>query len=135
MRYPIRTDAYPFDTDAFRQGLGAYRARRFFDAHEHWEELWLDEEDADLRHLLQGLIQIATALHKLLHGVAPRGCPTLLEKAVRHFAALPDAYRGMSLPPLRAAVERLRPEVCRLVEAARSDLEPALIPAIDPPAV
>jgi len=125
---------HPFDSEAFRKGMDAYRARRFYDAHEHWEELWIDEEDETLRRFLQTLIQITTALHKLLHGVAPRGCPTLLEKVTKNLAALPDAYRGMALGPLRDAVARLQPEVARLVEAGRSDLDPALIPVIEAPA-
>jgi hypothetical protein len=47
------------------RGARLFDAGAFFEAHEVWEERWRVEPDADRRRLLQGLIQIAAAFHKL----------------------------------------------------------------------
>jgi len=39
---------------AFERGCALFDSRRFFEAHEAWEELWLEESGAR-RTLLQGL--------------------------------------------------------------------------------
>ncbi len=53
----------------FERGRTLFNAGRFFEAHEAWEELWR-EERGDARRRLQGLIQIAAALHKARAGAA-----------------------------------------------------------------
>ena len=46
----------------FRQGLEAFNSSRFFQAHEHWEEVWLETPEPE-KTFLQGLIQIAAGFH------------------------------------------------------------------------
>lgn len=59
------------------EGRSHFNARRYFEAHEIWEELWLVEK-GPARRMLQGLIQIAAGFHKAGLG-APRPCVRLLE--------------------------------------------------------
>jgi len=73
--------------------------------------------DDDTRALLQALIQIASAMHKVCENVGPRGALHLLERASGRLAALPDddavnAARaelkesfGVELTEIGAAVE------------------------------
>jgi len=42
--------------DLFLRGLEAYHSGEYFDAHEHWEDLWSDYHFED-RRFIQGLIQ------------------------------------------------------------------------------
>lgn len=50
------------DTEAFARACAHFDAGEYFDAHEVWEELW--NEASGPRHAyLQGLIQVAVALH------------------------------------------------------------------------
>ncbi len=50
--------------ELFRLGREAFRAHDFYEAHEHWEELWTDHRlpDADF---IQGLIQLAVGCYHL----------------------------------------------------------------------
>lgn len=68
------------DAPELRSGLRAYRAGRYFEAHEEWEERWRGETDPDRRLLLQALVQLAAAAHKRASGIRPGGAPALLAK-------------------------------------------------------
>jgi len=46
----------------FQQGIQAFNEGRFYDAHEEWEHIWLEEKGAD-KPFYQGLIQIAAGFH------------------------------------------------------------------------
>jgi predicted metal-dependent hydrolase len=92
-------------------GAADFDARRFFDAHERWEEVW-DEADDPERRWLQGMIQVATGLHKLAAG-RPDVCHKLLDKAIAKLDGAPAAWEGFALErlgrdaaALRAAIER-----------------------------
>ncbi len=84
------------------QGVGEFNAGRFFEAHEFWEDLWLETVGHE-RLLLQGLIQIAAGYLKAESG--NRGATIkLLTKGlnlVRQF--LPRAL-GLELQPFVQAV-------------------------------
>jgi len=51
----------------FLEGIDHFNSRRFWEAHEAWETLWLEAE-SDLDQYLQGLIQIAAAYHHIQRG-------------------------------------------------------------------
>lgn len=53
---------------AFDQGVQAWQHGRFFEAHEHWEDVWREATDVAIRRGLQGLVQLAASLHKLEQG-------------------------------------------------------------------
>jgi predicted metal-dependent hydrolase len=62
---------------------------RFFEAHEAWEEHWLAEKDPTRRLLLQGLIQIASAFHKLLAMSQPESAARLLARGLAKLEQCP----------------------------------------------
>jgi len=81
------------EVEAFARGVELFNARRFFDAHEVWEEIWLPATGHEKR-FLQGLIQIAAAFHhhsrkNLL------GTESLLRAGVTKLASAPQSYRGI----------------------------------------
>jgi len=77
-------------SEAIERGRDLFNRKRFFEAHEAWEEAWLREE-GELRLLLQGLIQIAAALHKTERGDNPSGCVRLLEWGLAKIEGRADA--------------------------------------------
>lgn len=93
-------------------GLDDYRAGRYFEAHERWEELWLAETDLARKRLLQALIQIAAAMHKLHRQGHREAALRLLSRAQ---AKLPEGEGAAG--QLRVRVERaaglLRAEIER----------------------
>jgi predicted metal-dependent hydrolase len=82
------------------EGREAFRRGDFYEAHELWEEVWNEVDDPD-RTWIQGLIQVATALHKLARG-RDDVCATLLRKAL---PKLEDAPPSLDEVNVRAARE------------------------------
>ena len=45
-----------------REGLRCFHSGAFFEAHEHWESVWLAAQEPE-KTFLQGLIQVAASFH------------------------------------------------------------------------
>ncbi|MBK8259140.1 MAG: DUF309 domain-containing protein [Polyangiaceae bacterium] len=114
----------------FEEGLAAYEAGHYYDAHEKWEEIWNEEEDDDHRLFLQALIQITSALHKVTHGVEPRGALRLLDRALEKTENLPPSHGGIALQAMRQGVMRFRKEVERALSDDIKSVDLSLVPPI-----
>lgn len=91
---------------ALDAGLVAYRAGRYFEAHERWEESWRAERRPAHRLMLQALIQLAAALHKQATGIRPGGAPALLHRAATKLDRLAaEGERPFHLDPATLAVQ------------------------------
>jgi uncharacterized protein len=89
------------ESEQFRHGVTLFNARKFFEAHEVWEELWLAESGPE-KTFLQGLIQLAAAFHHHDRGNS-RGAKSLLAAGLAKLRHFPDEYREMALAELRMA--------------------------------
>jgi predicted metal-dependent hydrolase len=87
------------------EGRAAFNRGEFYEAHESWEEVW-DEIDDPERRWVQGMIQIATGLHKLQR-FRSDVCLTLLRKALGKLEGAPDALDGIDLAQMRRDAERV----------------------------
>ena len=67
------------------KGAAEWDERRFFDAHETWEELWM-EEPRPIRSFFQGLILLAAGLHHWTGTHKPRGVQTKLATGIERLA-------------------------------------------------
>jgi predicted metal-dependent hydrolase len=85
----------------FRRGLEQFNARKFFDAHESWEEIWLSSPEPH-KTFLQGIIQISAAFHHYTCGNM-QGTRSLLEAGLRRVGLFPAQYSGIHLELLREA--------------------------------
>ena len=86
----------------FQKGLEAFNSAHFYDAHEHWEEVWLETLNPE-KMFLQGLIQVAAAFHH--YSRANRlGCRNLLRAGLAKLDQFPDKHYGLAIEPLRASV-------------------------------
>jgi predicted metal-dependent hydrolase len=116
---------------SFQRGIDEYLAGRHYEAHEFWEELWQVEADEDQRRFLQALIQVASAVHKAVNDVAPRGSLRLLDSATEKLHGLGDAFLGVDLAALREGMGSCRSEVARQLEAGgHCQLEAVHIPPL-----
>ncbi len=77
---------------AFEAGAREFDAGAFWTAHEVWEEHWRGSTDATARLALQGLIQIAAALHKLVVTNSPDSAARLFAKGLAKLDALPADF-------------------------------------------
>jgi predicted metal-dependent hydrolase len=115
----------------FQKGAKAYQQGDHYESHEFWEDLWQDEADDDRHRCLQGLIQVASAVHKARNDVGPRGCVRLVDRALEHFDGLPDGFLGVELSSLREGMLRLRAEVERqLANDGHCRIDDAFVPTL-----
>jgi predicted metal-dependent hydrolase len=82
------------------EGRAAFRRGEFYEAHEHWEQVWDVADDPD-RTWIQGMIQIATGLHKLARGRSDI-CERLLRRALTKLTDAPPVLDGMNLAQMVA---------------------------------
>jgi uncharacterized protein len=83
---------------ALATGLECYQNGKFFEAHEHWESVWLGLEEPE-KSFLQALIQTTAAFHHYEMGNAA-GAASLLRRALRRLELCPAAFGGVATGPL-----------------------------------
>jgi predicted metal-dependent hydrolase len=107
---------------ALAEGLGCYHRGEFFEAHEHWELVWLQLEEPE-KSFLQAVIQTTAAFHHFQTGNLI-GAASLLGRALRRMDGCPACFAGVE-------VERLREEVRKWVVALESGAHvPEKVPEI-----
>lgn len=93
---------FNWNTGPLAQGLHCYRAQQFFEAHEHWESVWLTLSEPE-KSFLQAVIQITAAFHHL-HSHNVPGAVSLMRKALRRLDRCPSPYCCLDLNLLRQQV-------------------------------
>ena len=88
----------------FEEGLAHFNARKFFEAHEFWEEIWLVEPEPE-KTFLQGLIQVTAAFHHRERG-NPEGVELLLAAGIVKLLRFPEDHRGLAIGELRENAKR-----------------------------
>ncbi len=86
----------------YEKGLEAFNSAHFYDAHEHWEEVWLETPNPD-KKFLQGLIQVAAAFHHYFRANL-QGTRNLLQAGLLKLDCFPDVHGGLEIEELREAV-------------------------------
>jgi uncharacterized protein len=87
-----------------REGRRCYDAGAFFEAHEHWELVWLGAPEPE-KTFLQALIQVAASYHHFQRGNRA-GATSLLQSALRRLDAYADCFGGVEVAPLREAIQQ-----------------------------
>ena len=103
---------------AFKRGLEAIRAGRYFAAHEELEDAWRAAA-AEERDFFQGLVHVAVAWYQAGRG-RPVATARQLEKAARRLAAFAPAHRGVDVAGVLAQVDAAQARVA----AGSLDLDP-----------
>ncbi len=113
-----------WDLPSYGRGIQLYNERKFFDAHEVLEDVWRAAPPED-KKFLQGLIQLAVALHHHSRGNLV-GARSLMTRAARNLSTYPHHYGGIDVATLL--------EGMRQCEAALSaGLPLPCIPLLHPP--
>jgi predicted metal-dependent hydrolase len=86
----------------YQKGLEAFNSAHFYDAHEHWEEVWLETPNPD-KKFLQGLIQVAAAFHHYSRANL-LGTRNLLQEGLLKLDSFPEVHGGLEIEELREAV-------------------------------
>ncbi len=84
------------------EGMRCFECGEFFEAHEHWEVIWLKAEEPE-KTFLQGLIQVAASFHHFQRGNTA-GTVSLLRSALHRLDRYPENFSGIAVTPLRATL-------------------------------
>lgn len=84
--------AYPRE---YLKGIEHFNARRYFEAHEEWEEVWL-RSSGDMKTFYQMLIQAAVGLHHFENGNA-RGVRGMYRAVMEKAPRLPSIFMSMDV--------------------------------------
>lgn len=93
------TIEFNWATGPLAEGLRCYRTQRFFEAHEHWEAVWLTLSEPE-KSFLQSLVQISAAFHHLSRGNRI-GAISLLSRALRRLERSPSHFCGVDVARIR----------------------------------
>jgi len=85
----------------FHKGIDAFNNRRFYDAHEFWEELWLEHKLKDAA-FIQGLIQLAVSYFHYYNGNL-KGARSMAKKCLFKFEPF-EFIRGIDVGILRSKI-------------------------------
>ena len=89
----------------FQKGIQAFNKKKFYDAHEYWEELWLEYKLDDAK-FIQGLIQLAVSYFHLFNQNL-NGARSMIRKSLGKFESF-DKARGMDVAKLSKEVLRVQ---------------------------
>jgi predicted metal-dependent hydrolase len=92
------------DRDGFARGIQLFNKAEFFEAHEVLEDVWRAASLPE-KKFLQGIIQIAVALHHYSRGNQV-GAQSLMRRAVRNLSGYADGSGGIKLHHLLRDVRR-----------------------------
>ena len=90
------------DLTLYARGIEFFNSGEFYDAHEVLEDVWREEQGPQ-KLFLQGLIQVAVALHHHSTGNIV-GCRSLLKRAGRNLSSYPENYSNLNLTQFRESV-------------------------------
>src|SRR5438270_9352140 len=95
--------ATPYDP-RYLSGIVLFNRGDFFEAHELWEDLWVDSAGPE-RSFYQGLIQAVVGLCHFCNGNL-RGAVKLFHSSRRYLAAGGAAFQGLDLDDFNQRMER-----------------------------
>lgn len=114
------------DRSELARGASEWDDRRFFDAHETWEEIW-QEERRPIRSFYQGLILLAAGLHHWTGTHRPRGVRIKLASGIERLTPYAPSYLGVDVATMiadAAALLRQAPTDAAALAATPHDLFP-----------
>ncbi len=111
------------------RGAELFNRGEYYEAHEVWEELWLELED-EPKLFVQGLIQVAAAYHKATVQMQPGGCVRLLVTALQKLDACPADFLGVETARFLGEVRRTLAEAERWLAGEVGGVDRARLPRI-----
>lgn len=119
----------PSFEEALKAGVARFNNGEFFEAHEEWEERWL-EETGDKKRFLHGLIQVAAGFVKV--GIGEwTSADGLFREAQAKLEGFPERYLGVELGALLDAVARCHSDVRLILREVLTSFDAFQIPRIE----
>jgi hypothetical protein len=90
------------NSELYARGIELFNSSEFYHAHEVLEDVWRAEQGPH-KLFLQGLIQVAVALHHHSTGNFV-GARSLLKRASRNLSSYPENYFNLNLTQFRVSL-------------------------------
>jgi predicted metal-dependent hydrolase len=94
----------PEEKQALAQGIVLFNGRKFWEAHEVWEDIWQHHPE-DGRFFIQALIQLAAAYHQLLRKIY-RGFAIHIRRARERLRLFPAMFLGIDAAALLLTIDQ-----------------------------
>ena len=117
-------------SEALARGAALFNDGLYWEAHEAWEELWLELED-EPKLFVQGLIQVAAGYFKATVQLQPRGCVKLLTTALDKLDRAPPDFMGVETRRFLPAVRGTLSAAHRWLAGEIPGIDRALLPRIE----
>ena len=101
------------EDELFQKGIDAFNNRCFYDAHEYWEEMWLDYKLKDAT-FIQGLIQLAVSYFHLYNNNL-NGARSMIRKCLGKFEGV-EMARGMDINELKNQIEQAKTHFNNIID-------------------
>lgn len=101
------------------EGIEHFNSRRFWEAHESWEAIWLESAEPD-KTFLQGLIQLTAACHHFRRGTLSGGI-RLFDAAAEKLGGYSEGCMGVSRTRALGLARLLRDHAEGLVSQGRQE--------------
>ncbi len=93
------------EDELFNKGIIAFNNRQFYDAHEFWEDLWLNYKLEDAK-FVQGLIQLAVSYFHFFNNNL-NGARSMIKKCLTKFESY-QWVRGVDVISLKSQIIRVQ---------------------------
>ena len=90
--------------DLYNKGINAFEKHNFYDAHEHWEDLWSDYRLKDAK-FVQALIQLSVGYFHITNN-NKNGALGLLNKCIPKFEKYLPSHRGVNVKYILDQVDK-----------------------------
>jgi len=114
----------------YLDGWNLFNARKFWHAHEAWEEVWKQRPEKS-RIFFQGIIQLAAAYH-LLTEKRPGGMSKNFDKAEKKLRLCPNTFLQVEVQLLLNGIDQARADIRRIGHGHLDAFDMTLIPTITP---
>ncbi len=92
----------------FQKGIKSFNDRNFYDAHEYWEELWLNYKLEEAK-FIQGLIQLAVSYYHLYNDNL-NGAKSMLRKCLGKLDDFDKSW-GIDVNDLKSQVKDVQKHI------------------------
>jgi predicted metal-dependent hydrolase len=111
------------------EGLNAFNSGQFFEAHEHLETAWRDEQ-RPVRELYRGVLQVAVGYYHISRENYT-GARKMFARSRRWLSPFPAVCGGINLQHLRQDMDRVEAELVRLGPDHIADFDHSLFKLVE----
>jgi predicted metal-dependent hydrolase len=112
--------------ERFLEGLKKFNEKKFYDAHDIWEDVWFAVRGKD-RSFYQGLIHLAVGFHHIANKKNSLGANLQLRKSVAKLSEYAPEHEGIELTALLKKVQKC---IMALKDGDIKKFKPTSIPKI-----